>query len=111
MLTTATIAQPAIAIVGNRRRSATSTTSQPVISPPASPPRWPPREIPRKLTENSRLNSSTMPRPLCQIEMPRARATTISAPKMPKIAPEAPTVGASGWNRSAPNDPNSNEAT
>ena len=35
------------------------------------------------------------PSPLCQIGIRRARATTISAPKTPKIAVEAPSVGAS----------------
>ena len=49
------------------------------------------------------------PSPLCQIGIPRWRATTISAPKTPKIAPEAPTVGESGWNSSAPNDAASSE--
>ena len=41
--------------------------------------------------------------------MPRLRATTISAPSTPKQAPEAPTVSASGWNSSAPNEPASSE--
>ncbi len=44
------------------------------------------------------------------MEIPRARATTISAPKIPKIAPEAPMVGLSGVNSSVPNDPASSEA-
>ena len=56
------------------------------------------------------MNTSTIPSPLCQIGMPRVRATTISAPKIPKIAPDAPTVGICGWNHSAPNDPASSEA-
>ena len=64
-----------------------------MIRPPISPPMWSPTEIPRTLSENTRLNTSTIPSPLCQIGMPRLRATTISAPKIPKIAPDAPTVG------------------
>ncbi len=51
---------------------------------------WPPTEIPRMLTENTRFSTRTGSSPLCHIGMPRARATTISAPNTPKIAPDAP---------------------
>ena len=57
---------------------------------------WPPIEIPRNVSENSRFTNRIGPRPLCQNGIPLLRATTISAPKMPKIAPEAPTVGSCG---------------
>ena len=39
--------------------------------------------------------------------IPRARSSTAAAPISPKTAPEAPTVSASGFRRSAPNDPHS----
>ena len=41
--------------------------------------------------------------------MPRLRMITTAAPISPKIAPEAPTVAASGSMRSAPNEPVSSD--
>ena len=70
-LTTATTTQPAIAAAGMLRRSPTCTISQPQMPPPTKPPRWPPIEMPLTLSENTMLISRVMPRPFCQIEIPR----------------------------------------
>ena len=43
--------------------------------------------------------------PLCIGSIPRARITITPAPISPKIAPEAPTVSASGVTTRAPNEP------
>ena len=58
---------------------------------------------------NTRLIPSHRPRPLSIGLIPRLRMTTTAAPINPKIAPEAPTVSASGSTSSAPNDPASSE--
>ena len=58
---------------------------------------------------NARLIPSQSPSPLSMIAIPRLRSTTTAAPISPKIAPEAPTVRASGSMSSAPNDPASSE--
>ena len=47
---------------------------------------------PLTLSEKTMLISRVMPRPDCQIGIPRSRATTISAPRTPKHAPDAPIV-------------------
>ena len=80
--------------------------------PPTRPPRWPPtlmsatpkvkRQVDHEQERRSPTRSALKPRP---------RAITKVAPKMPKIAPEAPTVSSCGSvSSSAPKEPASSEA-
>ena len=53
----------------------------------------------------TRLIPSTGSSPVSRNRMPRARATTSSPPRRPKMAPDAPTAGRCGARSSAPNEP------
>ena len=74
-----------------------------------SPPMCPPIEMFGTLNVITRFSTIQMPSPLSMMLMPRLRITTAVAPISPKIAPEAPTVGASGSSSSAPNEPASSD--
>jgi hypothetical protein len=70
---------------------------------------WPPIEMFGIVKVISRLSPSHSPRPLSIGSMPRWRMTTRAAPISPKIAPEAPTVGADGSSSRAPKEPASSD--
>ena len=79
--------------------------------PPTRPPRWPPTLIPLIPKVSARLIASRMPSWEAISLKPRPRAITKVAPKMPKIAPEAPTVISPGLvSARAPKEPASSEA-
>ena len=76
--------------------------------PPIRPPTWPPQEMPGIANEMTRLiaiNAAACParRPVT------CHSMIIIAPRIPKIAPDAPTTGVSGACRSAPAEPASPE--
>src|SRR5207247_785955 len=75
------------------------------VPPPARPPRCPPIEMFGTEKVISRFSPIHSPRPLSISEIPRRRRVTAAAPISPKIAPEAPTVGALGSSSRAPKDP------
>ena len=67
--------------------------------------------IPRMPKVSARLISRMKPISEAIVFMPRPRAITKAAPKMPKIAPEAPTVTCPGSvSASAPKEPAKSEA-
>ena len=78
-------------------------------APPIRPPMWPPIEMFGIVKVISRFRPIHSPRPLSIGLIPRLRMTTTAAPIRPKIAPDAPTVGAVGSSSSAPNEPASSE--
>ena len=90
-------------------RGPNSCSNTPQRNPPASPPRCPPIEMPGTPKVNARLMSRIVPRPLCQMLMPRDSCIATARPNNPKIAPEAPTVGDSGLKSITPNEPASSD--
>ena len=74
------------------------------------PPMWPPTEMTLDSPKvSSRLMTSTPRTGLLRMLMPRLRPRASTAPIRPKMAPEAPTVRASGEMISAPRDPPSRD--
>ena len=69
------------------------------------PPMCPPIEMLFTLNVITRLSTIQIPSPLSMTLMPRLRITTAVAAISPKMAPDAPTVGAVGVSTSAPNEP------
>ena len=78
---------------GIRRPSAARIASA-ASAPPISPPMWAPTEMPARVKLKTRFRMISPPIPDCMTLKPRARSSTAAAPISPKIAPEAPSVGA-----------------
>ena len=64
-------------------------------APPASPPRWPPIEIPGTANVNGEVDDQQRQRTAAEHVGLLALEHDRSAPRIPKIAPDAPTVTAS----------------
>ena len=94
-----------------RRPRSPAMTIRPQRTPPANPPRCPPMLIPETVKVRRRLIPRITPISRAMWLRPRPLAITKVAPKMPKTAPEAPTVLTRLPERSrAPNEPASIEA-
>ncbi len=86
-------------------------STAPAAAPTIAPPRWPPIEMFGTVKVMRRLITRVGRRPDRMRSMRFSRATSSAPPISPKMAPDAPTVGAVGSSRTTPSAPPKSDTT